>query len=573
MRINSEERCFHANVFECSMLTAFLKSAKSLLPISMRAPSAASVPLIPPSSTAYTAFSVVQSRPDPDSKASASALRDAPVLKNGNVAKGQCGHDTYKGISLLGKGGFGEIYQGFSSRTQEPFALKRQMVVQEADANVHDPRKLLQLQLKRMRGLMRETRIYFSSTLNVATSRHLARIHDVVLVANSAGSNEPLLVFEYADAPKYNTLSAWVKHYPNVGTGPDDLKMRLSFAIQMFSGLWELHYGSPADRLHEQQQWAQVLQSVMPRETAQRLVAGKQSIHQVLDALRSHYHKGKIPQNLADALRAVPVQPLYAHQDMKGANMLLFGRGHSTRLALTDFGLTAQYNGIHVPAIHGGTLKYMAPEQWQQQSAFTPKRDIWSAGLILAQIFGGRSTKAKLKTYQSFCQKSSTNLAQCVRHLTQHANAISNAMMLDAREFPWRKSLSILLQRCLVQESERYTAFQCKDALVRVWSELFPSTPWEKYEKNLKPPKIAPCAAEWNGYDREAMSYTISRHMMNLMLERCEEAARIAPADFGTTIRQAQKELRDQLNNITLLELSCSAKSRQVRWNADSDNS
>ena len=162
MRINSEERCFHANVFECSILTAFLKSAKSLLPISMRAPSAASVPLIPPSSTAYTAFSVVQTRQDPDSKASASALRDAPVLKNGNVAKGQCGHDTYKGISLLGKGGFGEIYQGFSSRTQEPFALKRQMVVQEADANVHDPRKLLQLQLKRMRGLMRETAIYFS---------------------------------------------------------------------------------------------------------------------------------------------------------------------------------------------------------------------------------------------------------------------------------------------------------------------------------------------------------------------------------------------------------------------------
>ena len=262
------------------MLTAFIKTAKTLQPIPIpnspsRALSAAVVPLIPPSSTAYTAYSVVSKR-DSDIKASNLALRDAPVLHD-NVVKGQCGHGTYKRICLLGKGGFGEIYQGFSDRTGEPFALKRQMVVQESDANVHDGRKLLQLQLKRMRGLMRETRVYFSSNLNISTSRHLARLHGVVLVRNSAVSNEPLLVFEYeyADAPKYHPLSAWMKHYTTVVSKRDDVKMQLSFSIQMFSGLSELHYGSPSDRLQGQQQWAEVLSRVMSKQLVQAIVDKK----------------------------------------------------------------------------------------------------------------------------------------------------------------------------------------------------------------------------------------------------------------------------------------------------------
>jgi len=561
---------------------AFLKTTKTLTPIPPRSPSGALsagvVPLIPAASTAYTAYSVVSKR-DSDIKASNLALRDAPVLHD-NVAKGQCGHDTYKGICLLGKGGFGEIYKGCSDRTGAPFALKRQMVVQESDANVHDGRKLLQLQLKRMRGLMRETRVYFSSTLNVSTSRHLARIHDVVLVRNSAGSNEPLLVFEYADAPKYNTLSAWMKHYTTVVCKRDDVKMRLSFAIQMFSGLSELHYGRPSDRLHEQQQWAEVLTRSteshspwMSKQLAKTIVDGKTNIHQVMDALRSHYQDGNIPREIVKDLQSVPVQPLYAHQDMKGANMLLFGEGHHTRLALTDFGLTVQYNNMHARPIYGGTLKYMATEQWEQKTALTPKRDIWPAGLILAQLFGGVRTKAKLKEYQVFCAKVNENfLAQYTRSLLQRARAIAEAMMNDATDFSWRKELSALLQRCLAPEADRFTAIECKDALVQIWSELFPSTPWQDFERALKPPKVAPCAAEWNRYDRKAMSYSICRHMVNLMSERCEEAVKIASPDLANMIRQAQKSLSNQLNNITARELSYSAKSRQARWDADADN-
>jgi len=191
----------------------------------------------------------------------------------------------------------------------------------------------------------------------------------------------------------------------------------------------------------------------------------------------------------------------------------------------------------------------------------------------LAQLFGGHYTKAELKEYQVFCSKVTDNLAQCVRRLMVRANAVTKAMMVDAKQFSWRSKLSALLEHCLVQESQRFTAFQCKDALVEVWSGLFPSTPWKDYERSLQPPKIAPCAAEWNGYDREAMSYTISRHMVNLMMERCDEAARIAPPDFKKTIRQAQKDLHGQLKNITALELTSSAKSRQARWNADADKS
>ena len=575
--LDTSVKLLHMYMF---VLAAFDNQA--VVPLSMspsrasrasRVLAAAVVPLIPQSSTAFQAHSVLLSSKKSGGNASNMALRDAPVLHD-DVAKGQCGHDTYKGICLYGKGGFGEIYQGFSDRTGEPFALKRQMVVQESDANVHDGRKLLQLQLKRMRGLMRETRVYFSSNLNISTSRHLARLHGVVLVRNSAVSNEPLLVFEYeyADAPKYHPLSAWMKHYTTVVSKRDDVKMQLSFSIQMFSGLSELHYGSPSDRLQGQQQWAEVLSRVMSKQLAQAIVDKKQSIHQVMGALRSHFQDGNIPREILKALKAVKVQPLYAHQDMKGANMLLFGEGRHTRLALTDFGLTVQYNSMRTPPIHGGTLKYMAPEQWKQQTAFTPKRDIWSAGLILAQLFGGNQTKAKLKEYQIFCSKVN-DVTQSIRQLLQRASAVSDAMMIDASEFSWRTKLSALLQHCLAPEAERFTAFQCKDALVQVWSGLFPSTPWKDHERSLKPPKVAPCAAEWNCYDREAMSHTISRHMVNLMSERCEEAAGIAPPDFGEMIRQVQKEMRSQLKTITEKELSCSAKSRQARWNADTDNS
>ena len=363
-----------------------------------------------------------------------------------------------------------------------------------------------------------------------------------------------------------------MKHYTTVVSKYDDVKMRLSFAIQMFSGLSELHYGSPSDRLQEQQQWAEVLSRVMPKQLAKTMVDKKQTIHEVMAALRSHYQDGDIPRDIVKNLKAVPVQPLYAHQDMKGANMLLFGEGHRTRLALTDFGLTVQYNSMRTPPIHGGTLKYMAPEQWKQQTAFTPKRDIWSAGLILAQLFGGIRTKAKLKEYQIFCSKVH-DVTRSIGKLLQRARAVSDAMMIDASEFSWRTRLSSLLQHCLAPEAQRYTAFQCKHALVQVWSGLFPATPWQDFESALKPPKVAPCAAEWNCYDREAMSHTISRHMVNLMSERCEEAAKIAPPDFGEMIRQVQDDLRTQLKRITEKELSCSAKSRQARWNADTDNS
>ena len=402
----------------------------------------------------------------------------------------------------------------------------------------------------------------------------MARIHDVVLVPNSAGNNEPLLVFEYADAPKYNTLSAWMKRYTTVVTKRDDVKMRLSFAIQMFAGLCELHYGKPSDRLQEQQQWAEVLSRVMSKQRAQAMVAKKESIHEIMDALRSHYQDGNIPREILKALQSVSVQPLYAHQDMKGANMLLFGEGYQTRLALTDFGLTVQYNSMHARPIYGGTLKYMAPEQWEQKPALTPKRDIWSAGLILAQLLGGIQTKAKYKEYQIFCAKVNENfLAEYTRSLLQRANAISDAMMIDAGEFHWRTKISALLQHCLVTEAERFTAVECKDALVKVWSGLFPSIPWQDFERSLKPPKVAPCAAEWNRYDRKAMSYSINRHMVNLMTERCEEAARIAAPGFGKMIRQVQKDLNTQLNSITARELSYSAKSRQARWDADAGKS
>lgn len=103
---------------------------------------------------------------------------------------------------------------------------------------------------------------------------------------------------------------------------------------------------------------------------------------------------GRLPQEKAldlarqigAGLAAAHVQGI-VHRDLKPANIMLDGRG---RARITDFGLAAAAEAVRGNEAHWGTPAYMAPEQ-SAGGAITPRTDVYSLGLVLFEMFTGRS--------------------------------------------------------------------------------------------------------------------------------------------------------------------------------------
>jgi predicted Ser/Thr protein kinase len=75
------------------------------------------------------------------------------------------------------------------------------------------------------------------------------------------------------------------------------------------------------------------------------------------------------------------------HRDLKPANIMLDGRG---QVVVMDFGLAAFVDEITGADVRSGTPAFMAPEQLAGKEV-TEKSDIYSLGLVLYEIFTGKS--------------------------------------------------------------------------------------------------------------------------------------------------------------------------------------
>ena len=529
-----------ATVVETSTVLTTDPQSSTFIPKNTRAwpvPSPLAKPPTPPPSTTSWEEIVAQSH--------------LPELKEGPLSRAK-GRITFSNLRKCGKGGFGQIFKARANNFSDPtrasreYALKRQML-NTADSKCSNIQQLIKLQQLKLEGLRREAKVYFSSTLNKDSETrpdlacpHLALLSDVAYIIHNnvdgCDVKEPLLAMEWANAP-HNTLRAWMKQYPVCERG---MRQRLSLAIQMFSGLVELHYG------------------------------------------------GHNPY--ADAARLEEPPPLFVHQDLKPANMLLFQHSSGVlRLALTDFGLTVCYNGSDAEAkCGGGTHTYMAPEQRLGLPARTPSRDIWAAGLVLAELFGGKRTQQALKDHRQF--SSTRPIKAClpafIQKLQLNAAKIASDIAMDAEESqPTSPSLSTarlsihaMLLKCfrLGRETRgcmqgvmsvghaRPTSWQCEAALKYVWEKKLGFSSWKDHQNELPMPR----KTALQRYDPHQLMEFYYEHMetgmVQMMIGRYKRLiGKVDPKDQRILQTEIQR-LKQQVQDAQIMKLQHHRKSQEA---------
>ena len=408
-----------------------------------------------------------------------------PRLDTSTIAEGQ-GEITFHNLRSTGRGGFGQVYRA-SVAGDDGYALKRQII----NADSKNLQEYLKKQMRELNGFRREAKIYSSPTLNSGQTAHLALLSDIAFVThhNADGSviKEPLLAMEWANAQPDNTLQAWMDSNP---VSEHSIQDRLSFAIQMFSGLVELHFGKASAALLEES------------------------------------------------------TGLFVHQDLKPANMLLFGNGPGGsgpfRLAITDFGLSVCYNGTDAEATcGGGTHLYLAPEQWSSLGARTPERDIWAAAMVVAKLFAGPCLKKAIHDYKVFCQRGHKRCcAKITQEICNRAENFAPAIAKDGEQKPVSQLSSVqqavaqLLQRCFRQGRElggaiipgnaRLTSLQCEELLKNIWQDTLGFQSWHLYHDRLPGPKPTPLQ-KYSSHNRANLYFQqMEIGMLTMMLRQCE---------------------------------------------------
>ena len=114
------------------------------------------------------------------------------------------------------------------------------------------------------------------------------------------------------------------------------------------------------------------------------------------------------------------------HRDLKPANIMIDGRG---QVRITDFGLAGLAAEIPLSDLRSGTPAYMSPEQKAGREV-TTRSDIYSLGLVLYEMFTGKSRK-----------NTHTNPSEVVKDLDP---AIERLILRCLEEEPKRRPSSAL---------------------------------------------------------------------------------------------------------------------------------
>jgi len=82
------------------------------------------------------------------------------------------------------------------------------------------------------------------------------------------------------------------------------------------------------------------------------------------------------------------LQPPIIHQDIKPGNILI---DDNNNFAITDFGISSKRGGQHgyYEEDNSGTMAYMAPERFEEETEPCPESDIWAVGATLYEILTG----------------------------------------------------------------------------------------------------------------------------------------------------------------------------------------
>ena len=92
------------------------------------------------------------------------------------------------------------------------------------------------------------------------------------------------------------------------------------------------------------------------------------------------------------------------HRDLKPANIMIDARGN---VRITDFGSAVLEHVGKTDDLQCGTPPYMAPEQLTGNEV-TSRSDIYSLGLVLCELFGGKHPFSGLSTAELFWRKLQT---------------------------------------------------------------------------------------------------------------------------------------------------------------------